>query len=116
MANTRPDSASIGPSMRIKGEIHSGEQLQVDGEVEGMVESQSMVTVGAKGRVRANIKAHDVVIYGDVKGNIEVSGKIAIREEGRLVGDIQCAGITIDDGAYFKGSIDIVRAEAKVGA
>jgi len=116
MSNMRPETASIGPSMKIKGEIHTGEQLQVDGEVEGMLESQSMVTVGSKGKVRANIKAHDVVIYGNVQGNIEVSGKIAIRDEGSLVGDIQCSGITIDDGAYFKGSIDIVRAEAKVGA
>jgi cytoskeletal protein CcmA (bactofilin family) len=112
-ATIKPEAAVIGPSMRIKGEIRSGEQLLVDGEVEGLLESQSVVTVGQKGKVKANIKAHDVVIYGEVKGNVEVSGKIAIRENGSLIGDVQCAGISIDDGAYFKGSIDIMRVESK---
>jgi cytoskeletal protein CcmA (bactofilin family) len=61
--------------------------------------------------VKANIKAREVVIFGTVKGNVEVSEKIAIREQGSLIGDIKTAGISIDDGAYFKGSIDIVRPE-----
>jgi cytoskeletal protein CcmA (bactofilin family) len=108
--------AAIGPSMRITGEIRTEEDLVVDGEVEGSVESQSLVTVGPKGKVRANIKAREVVIYGDVKGNIEVTDKIAIREQGSLVGDVKSAGISIDDGAYFKGSIDIMRPEPKAAA
>ena len=110
---TRQPAATIGPSMRIDGEIRTQEELLVDGEVEGTIESQSLVTVGPKGKVRANIKAREVVIYGDVKGNIEVSHKLAIREQGRLIGDVKSAGISIDDGAYFKGNIDIVRAEPK---
>jgi cytoskeletal protein CcmA (bactofilin family) len=97
----------------IKGEIHTQEELLVDGEVEGLMESQSLVTVGPKGRVRANIKARDVIIYGDVKGNIEVSQKLAIRDQGSLIGDVISAGISIDDGAYFKGNIDITRPEPK---
>jgi cytoskeletal protein CcmA (bactofilin family) len=109
----QPDrgSAVIGAFMRIKGEIHSREELVVDGEVEGIVESHSSLTVGPNGKVKANIKAREVVIFGTVKGNVEVSEKIAIREQGSLVGDIKTAGISIDDGAYFKGSIDIVRPE-----
>jgi cytoskeletal protein CcmA (bactofilin family) len=106
-------SASIGASMRIKGEIHTQEELLVDGEVEGLMESHSLVTVGPKGRVRANIRAREVVIYGEVKGNVEVSHKLAIREQGSLIGDVKSAGISIDDGAYFKGNIDIVRPEQK---
>ena len=102
--------------MRIKGEIRTQEELLVDGDVEGVMESQSLVTVGPKGKVKANIKAREVVIYGDVKGNVEVSHKIAIREQGSLIGDVRSAGISIDDGAYFKGSIDIVRAEQKAAA
>lgn len=108
--------ATIGPSMRIQGEIRSQEDLFVDGEVEGSMESQSLVTVGAKGKVRANIKAREVVILGDVRGNIEVSHKLAIREQGSLIGDVKCAGIGIDDGAYFKGSIDITRPDGKTSA
>jgi cytoskeletal protein CcmA (bactofilin family) len=95
--------------MRIHGEIRTQEELLIDGEVEGLMESQSLVTVGPKGKVKANIKAREVVIYGNVQGNVEVTHKLAIREQGSLVGDVKSAGISIDDGAYFKGSIDIVR-------
>jgi cytoskeletal protein CcmA (bactofilin family) len=108
------DKATIGTSMTIKGDIHSREELTIDGEVEGSVESYSLLTVGPNGKVRANIKAREVVVYGSVRGNVEVVEKIAIREQGSLVGDIKTAGISIDDGAYFKGSIDIVRPEPKV--
>jgi cytoskeletal protein CcmA (bactofilin family) len=99
--------------MRIKGDINSQEELVVDGEVEGSMQSQSVLTVGPNGKVRANIKAREVAIYGSVRGNVEVSGKLSIREQGSLIGDIKCAGISIDDGAYFKGSIDISRPEPK---
>jgi cytoskeletal protein CcmA (bactofilin family) len=109
-------SAAIGPSMHIKGEISSREELLVDGEVEGSLESHSLLTVGPNGKVQANIKAREVVIYGSVRGNVEVAEKIAIREQGSLVGDIKAAGISIDDGAYFKGSIDIMRPEPKVNS
>ena len=109
-------SATIGASMTIKGEISSREDLLIDGEVDGAVESHNVLTVGANGKVRANIKAREVVVYGSVRGNVEVVEKIAIREQGSLVGDIKAAGISIDDGAYFKGSIDIVRPDPKVTA
>jgi cytoskeletal protein CcmA (bactofilin family) len=103
--------AVIGASMTIKGEIRSREELVVDGEIEGVLELQHSVTIGPNGKVRANIKAREVVIFGSVRGNVEVTNKIAIRQKGTLVGDIKAAGIVIDDGAYFKGSIDIIRAE-----
>jgi cytoskeletal protein CcmA (bactofilin family) len=104
-------TAVIGSSMQIKGEIRSQEELFVDGEIEGTLEVRNALTVGAKGKVRANVKARDVIVLGSVKGNVEVSGKIAIRDKGSLIGDIRTAGISIEDGAYFKGSIDIVRSE-----
>jgi cytoskeletal protein CcmA (bactofilin family) len=114
-AMSRPkQSAAIGPSMTIKGEIRAREELLVDGEVEGLLESQSLLTVGTNGKVRGNIKAREVAIFGSVHGNVEVTEKLAIREQGSLIGDIKCAGISIDDGAYFKGSIDIVRPEPKI--
>jgi cytoskeletal protein CcmA (bactofilin family) len=101
--------------MTIKGEIRAPEALVVDGEVEGQLESQSLLTVGPSGKVRGNIKAREVAVYGSVRGNVEVTEKVAIREQGSLIGDIKGAGISIDDGAYFKGSIDIVRSEPKAG-
>ena len=108
--------AAIGASMTIKGEIRAREDLLVDGEVEGALELHSSLTVGPNGKVKANIKAREVVVYGSVRGNVEVAEKIAIRDQGSLVGDIKAAGISIDDGAYFKGSIDIVRPEPKITA
>jgi cytoskeletal protein CcmA (bactofilin family) len=99
--------------MHIKGEIRSDEEMLVDGEVEGLVESRSLLTIGQNGKVRANIKAREVVIYGSVKGDIEATEKLAIRDKGQLVGNIKTATISIDDGAYFKGSIDIARPEPK---
>jgi cytoskeletal protein CcmA (bactofilin family) len=101
--------------MRIKGEIHAREELLVDGEVEGVLESESLITVGPNGKVKANIKAREVAIFGSVHGNVEVTGKIAIREQGSLIGNIKSSGISIDDGAYFKGSIDIMRPEPRAG-
>jgi cytoskeletal protein CcmA (bactofilin family) len=109
-------TAAIGPSMYIKGEIRLREELLVDGDVEGRVESEGLLTVGANGKVRANIKAREVVIFGSVRGDVEVTGKIAIREQGSLIGNIKSAGISIDDGAYFKGSIDITRSDTKIAA
>ena len=100
--------------MHIKGEIRLREELLVDGDVEGRVESESLLTVGPNGKVRANIKAREVVIFGSVRGDVEVTGKIAIRDQGSLIGNIKSAGISIDDGAYFKGSIDISRSDAKI--
>lgn len=109
-------TAAIGASMHIKGEIRSREELLINGDVEGLMESESLLTVGPNGKVKANIRAHDVVIFGSVRGDVEVSGKIAIRGQGSLIGNIKSAGISIDDGAYFKGSIDIVRPDSKVTA
>jgi cytoskeletal protein CcmA (bactofilin family) len=104
--------ATIGPSMSIKGDIRSQEELFVDGDVEGTLESHSLLTVGPNGKVRANIKAREVIVFGSVRGNVDVAEKVAIRDHGSVIGDIKTAGISIDDGAYFKGSIDIVRPQS----
>jgi len=109
-AAVSPSRVAIGASMIIKGDIISSEELYVDGEVEGKFEVSQGLTVGPHGKVRANIKAREVVVSGDVRGNVDASHKITIHRNGSLIGDIKAAGIVIDDGAYFKGSIDIVRS------
>ena len=86
--NAPKQQAVIGPSMTIKGEIRAREELLVDGEVEGLLESQSLLTVGPNGKVLGNIKAREVAIFGSVRGNVVVAEKIAIREQGSLIGDI----------------------------
>ena len=105
-------AASIGKSVTIKGQIFSREDLIVDGEIEGAIElNEHRLTVGPNGRVRAGIKAREIVVLGTIDGNVEALDKIDIRKDAKLVGDIKTARIIIEDGAYFKGSIDIVRTE-----
>lgn len=109
----RPSSAaSIGKSVMIKGQIISREDLYLDGELEGTVElNEHRLTIGPNGRVQANVKAREIVIIGTIHGNVEASEKLEIRKEAKLVGDIRTARIVIEDGAYFKGSIDIIKQE-----
>jgi cytoskeletal protein CcmA (bactofilin family) len=106
-------SAVLGKSVIVKGQIFSREDLTIDGEVEGTVELQEhRLTIGPNGKVRASIKARELVVLGTVHGDVETTDKIDIRKEAKLVGDIRTARIVIEDGAYFKGNIDIVKAEA----
>jgi len=103
-------SATIGKAVMIKGQIFSREDLVIDGEVEGTVEAQEhRVTVGPNGKVKAGVKAREIVVLGTIQGNVEVADKIEIRKDARLVGDIKTSRIVIEDGAYFKGSIDITK-------
>src|SRR5947207_69340 len=105
-------AASIGKSVTIKGQISSREDLIVDGEIEGAIElNDHRLTVGPNGRVRAGIKAREIVVLGTIDGNVEALDKIDIRKDAKLVGDIKTARIVSEDGAYFKGSIDIVKVE-----
>ena len=107
-------SATIGKAVMIKGQISSREDLIIDGEVEGTVEAtEHRVTVGPNGKVQAGVKAREIVVLGAIHGNVEATEKIDIRKDARLVGDIKTARIVIEDGAYFKGSIDITKGEPK---
>src|SRR5580692_2125195 len=111
--NPRGGSAVLGKSVIVKGQIFSREDLTIDGEVEGTVELQEhRLTVGPNGKVLATVKAREIVVLGTVHGNVEATEKIDIRKEAKLVGDIKTARIVIEDGAYFKGNIDIVRTDA----
>jgi cytoskeletal protein CcmA (bactofilin family) len=104
--------AVIGKSVMIKGQIISREDLTIDGEIDGSVELQEhRLTVGPHGKLQAGVKAREIVVLGTIHGNVEASDKIDIRKDAKLVGDIKTARIVIEDGAYFKGSIDIARPE-----
>jgi cytoskeletal protein CcmA (bactofilin family) len=109
--------ATIGKGVTITGQIYSKEDLIIDGEVEGTVEAHDhRLTIGPNGKVKAGIKARDVVVLGQVQGNVEAVDKMEIKKDAKLVGDIKTARISIEDGAVFKGSIDIVRPEVKAAA
>jgi cytoskeletal protein CcmA (bactofilin family) len=111
------NAATIGKAVKIIGQIFSKEDLYVDGDVEGTIECQdNKLTIGPNGKLQAAVRAREVVVLGQIKGNVESTDRIDIRKDARLVGDIKTARIVIEDGAYFKGSIDIVKQEAKVAA
>jgi cytoskeletal protein CcmA (bactofilin family) len=111
-SDVKSGQASIGKAVKINGQIFSKEDLYIDGDVEGTVElHENRLTIGPNGRVQAAVRAREVVVLGAIQGNVEASDRIDIRKEARLVGDIKTARIVIEDGAYFKGSIDIVRPE-----
>src|SRR5580698_6269950 len=111
---SRGGTATVGKSVKIIGQIYTKEDLYVDGDVEGTIEShENKVTVGPNGRVQASIKAREVIVLGQVQGDVETSDKVDLRKDAKLVGNITTARISIEDGALFKGSIDIKKPEPK---
>ena len=102
----------LGPTLVAQGQLSSGEDLLIEGQFEGNLTLEDhCLTVGAEGKVKAEVRARRVVILGSVTGNVTAQEKVDIRRTGRLVGDLRAAGVAIEEGAYFKGSIDIVREE-----
>jgi cytoskeletal protein CcmA (bactofilin family) len=114
VTTTTSDQATIGKSLVIKGEVTGSESLYIDGRVEGSINlSGNRVTVGRNGVVAANISAREIVVLGKVRGNLTASDRVDIRSDGSLTGDVVAARISIEDGAFFKGGIDIRKAGAK---
>ena len=98
----------IGPSIVVRGEISGEEDLLIEGRVEGRVDlRQNAVTVGAKGVLAAEVLARLVLIDGEVEGNLNAEEQIVLRKSARVRGDIAAPRVTIEDGARFKGSIDM---------
>ena len=111
------DRNYIGKAIRIVGQIFAKEDLYVDGDLEGSIESlDTRVTIGANGRVQANVKAREVVILGQIQGDVEATDKVDLKKDAKLIGNIATSRISIEDGAVFKGSIDIRKPEPKPSA
>lgn len=110
---TTAGAARLGSGLRLKGEITGDEDLQIDGSLEGTVHlAERKVTIGPGAQVNADIVAREVIVYGQVRGNLHGRERIEIRKDGSVVGDLTTARIVIEDGAYFKGSIEIERPES----
>jgi cytoskeletal protein CcmA (bactofilin family) len=106
--------ARIGKSVVVKGELSGSEDLYVDGEVEGNIELHGhSLIIGPTGRVRAKVDARQVVVHGELHGNVRGTERVELRKAAVLVGDVVTHRIMIEDGAHFKGSIDIQRQAAK---
>jgi len=107
-------TARLGASLHVKGEISGNEDLLIDGSVEGLIQlDERKLTVGTTAKVTADIIAREVVVYGTVKGNLRAKDRIEIKKDGSVNGDLTTARIMIEDGAYFKGSIEIDRSSEK---
>lgn len=106
-------SQVVRKGLHIRGEITGAEDLEVDGSVEGLIQlEQSKVTVLVGAQVRADIIAREVVIFGSVTGSVRVTDRVVIKKDGSLHGDITTARVMIEDGAFFKGSIEIDKIAA----
>ena len=104
----------LGSSLQVKGEITGTEDLLIDGSVEGLIHlDERKLTVGTTAKITADINARDVVVYGYVKGNVHATGRIEIKKDGSVIGNLTTAQIMIEDGADFKGSIEIDRSAVK---
>lgn len=102
------DSATIGASIRIKGDLSGDEDLLVQGQIQGTIKLQSHnVTVGPSGRVKADIRGRTIRVEGEVDGNLYGEEEIVIRASGRVQGNLQAPRVTLENGSNFKGSIDM---------
>jgi len=107
----------LGRSVVAQGQLSSGEDLLIEGQFDGTINLEDhCLTVGTEGRVKAEVRARQVVIQGSVTGNVVAREKIEIRRTGHVVGDLVAGTVAIEEGAYFKGSIDIARDGAGAGS
>jgi cytoskeletal protein CcmA (bactofilin family) len=106
---TAGDFAHIGKSVNIKGELSGSEDIYVDGQVEGSISlAGNSLTVGPNGRVRANVTARNVTVGGTLDGNIQANERTELRKSAVVNGDVQTKRIAIEEGAYFKGKLEIL--------
>ncbi|HEU5453296.1 MAG TPA: polymer-forming cytoskeletal protein [Terriglobales bacterium] len=111
---SRSEVAHIGKSVLIKGELSGSEDLYFDGEIEGSIDLGShSLTIGPNGRIRANVRAKDVVVNGKVDGDVSGSERVELRRSALMVGNIVTRRVVIEEGAFFKGQLDIQREAAK---
>jgi cytoskeletal protein CcmA (bactofilin family) len=120
-AGNRPTSptahtlACMGSTIVVKGEISSDEDLQIDGKVEGNISLRGhRLTVGRTANLNSEITAREVIVYGNASGNLRARDRVEIKRDGQVIGDITTARISIEDGAYFKGHIEIERTQSSV--
>ena len=113
----REEPASIGKSIVINGELSGSEDLTIEGRVDGKIELRDHVlTIGANGRITAQVSAKAIIVLGQVTGNLTATEKVDLRESGSVEGDIVAPRVAIADGSHFRGSIDMQKKEPRVPA
>ena len=103
-----PSVSCLGANLEIKGKISGDEDLQIYGKVEGAVELRGQrLTVGPTGKLNSEVHVRELIVYGDLTGNVHASDRVEIKKDGSVTGDITTARISVEDGAYLKGRIEI---------
>jgi len=111
------NSARLGASLEIKGHITGAEDLQIDGKVDGPISLHGHeLTVGPKANLNSEIHAGQVIVYGKVVGNVHARERVDVKTDGSIIGDISTARISIEDGAHFKGRIEIDPTKSQAAA
>jgi cytoskeletal protein CcmA (bactofilin family) len=114
MSTAASGLAQIGKSVVVKGELSGSEDLYVDGQVEGSIALKgNSLTVGPNGQVKASVDAKGVVVQGKLEGNIQATDRVDLRKSAIVTGDISAQRISIEEGAYLKGKVEIQRSDAK---
>ncbi|OLC88575.1 MAG: hypothetical protein AUH88_00695 [Acidobacteria bacterium 13_1_40CM_4_61_5] len=109
--------ARLGSGLQIKGHITGTEDLQIDGKVEGPISLHGhALTVGSTAQLNSEINARDVVVYGKVIGNLHARGRVEVKRDGSVLGDIATARISIEDGAQFRGRIEVDPTKSQTAA
>ena len=109
-------TAWLGPSLNLKGELSGSDDLHIESKLEGPVSlGGNRLTVGRSGSVKGQVVAREVIVHGKVQGDVRAHDRVEIKKDGSLVGDLTTARIVIEDGAYFKGNIEIDRESKPIG-
>jgi cytoskeletal protein CcmA (bactofilin family) len=109
--------ARLGASLQIKGHITGTEDLQIDGRVDGPISLKGHeLTVGPSAQLTSEVHARDIVVFGKVTGNVFAKDRVDIKRDGCIVGDIASSRISIEDGAQFRGRIEIDPAKSQAAA
>ena len=116
-APTARNMSVLGAGIEVKGQISGSEDLQIDGKVDGPIHLHGQkLTVGATGKLSSDISAREVVVHGSVTGNLQTTDRVEIRKDASVVGDVKAARISVEDGAHFKGKIEIERGHKNVSS
>lgn len=114
MAVETTNAARIGKTVVIRGEVKGGEDLTIDGRVEGTIQlTEHRLTIGPNADVAADITARDVLAQGKVKGNITASGRVELRAGAVVEGDVRALRLAIEDNAVLRGKVDLTQGAGK---
>ncbi|MEM6705807.1 MAG: polymer-forming cytoskeletal protein [Acidobacteriota bacterium] len=116
-ARTSSRLATLGPSISINGKLTGDEDLLIEGHVEGEISlKQNSVTIGRSGVVKADVYAKTVCIEGEIHGNLFGDDQVVIRQSGKVFGNLTAPRVTLEDGAKFRGAIDMEPKAKKAAA